>query len=67
MKLQIVRFFVGDMKVVFNDAFHRTTVILMCITDPRDGMHKDVIEQIMKIAPAKVVYVVVIRLHKHVI
>jgi 23S rRNA (uracil1939-C5)-methyltransferase len=30
------------------------------ITDPpRDGMHKDVIEQIMKIAPAKVV----IRLH----
>jgi 23S rRNA (uracil1939-C5)-methyltransferase len=24
---------------------------------PRDGMHKDVIEQIMKIAPAKVVYV----------
>ncbi|MFL9829231.1 23S rRNA (uracil(1939)-C(5))-methyltransferase RlmD [Flavobacterium sp. ST-87] len=52
-------FFVGDMKVVFNDAFiaqqGQPDVI---ITDPpRDGMHKDVIEQIMKIAPEKVVYV----------
>ncbi len=52
-------FFVGDMKVVFNDAFiaqngHPDVII----TDPpRDGMHKDVIEQIMKIAPEKVVYV----------
>ncbi|MCG9793454.1 23S rRNA (uracil(1939)-C(5))-methyltransferase RlmD [Flavobacterium algicola] len=52
-------FFVGDMKVVFNDAFiaqHGQPDVI--ITDPpRDGMHKDVIEQIMKIAPAKVVYV----------
>ncbi|MBK0368867.1 23S rRNA (uracil(1939)-C(5))-methyltransferase RlmD [Flavobacterium agrisoli] len=52
-------FFVGDMKVVFNDAFiaqnGQPDVI---ITDPpRDGMHKDVVEQIMKIAPKKVVYV----------
>jgi tRNA/tmRNA/rRNA uracil-C5-methylase (TrmA/RlmC/RlmD family) len=31
---------------------------------PRDGMHKDVIEQIMKIAPAKVVYVSCNWLHK---
>src|SRR6478735_6564425 len=52
-------FFVGDMKVVFNDAFiaqngHPDVII----TDPpRDGMHKDVIEQILKIAPEKVVYV----------
>ena len=52
-------FFVGDMKVVFNDSFiaqngHPDVII----TDPpRDGMHKDVIEQIMKIAPDKVVYV----------
>jgi 23S rRNA (uracil1939-C5)-methyltransferase len=47
------------MKVVFNDAFiaqHGHPDVI--ITDPpRDGMHKDVIEQIMKIAPAKVVYV----------
>ncbi|RYZ87037.1 MAG: 23S rRNA (uracil(1939)-C(5))-methyltransferase RlmD, partial [Proteobacteria bacterium] len=52
-------FFVGDMKVVFNDAFiaqHGHPDVL--ITDPpRDGMHKDVVEQILKIAPDKVVYV----------
>ena len=52
-------FFVGDMKVVFNDDFiaqHGQPDVI--ITDPpRDGMHKDVIEQIMKIAPEKVVYV----------
>ena len=52
-------FFVGDMKNVFNDEFIAThghpDVI---ITDPpRDGMHKDVVAQIMKIAPEKVVYV----------
>ena len=52
-------FFVGDMKVVFNDEFiakhGRPDVI---ITDPpRDGMHKDVVYQILQIAPHKVVYV----------
>jgi len=52
-------FFVGDMKVVFNESFiaqnGRPDVI---ITDPpRDGMHKDVIDQILKIAPEKIVYV----------
>jgi 23S rRNA (uracil1939-C5)-methyltransferase len=46
------------MKVVFNDDLSRNTDNLMLYHDPpRDGMHKDVIEQIMKIAPAKVVYV----------
>jgi 23S rRNA (uracil1939-C5)-methyltransferase len=52
-------FFVGDMKVVFNEAFiaqHGQPDVI--ITDPpRDGMHKDVIDQILKIAPKKVVYV----------
>jgi len=52
-------FYVGDMKMVFNDAFiaeHGHPDIL--ITDPpRDGMHKDVVAQILKIAPNKVVYV----------
>lgn len=52
-------FFVGDMKVVFNEAFiakhGRPDVI---ITDPpRDGMHKDVVEQLLKIEPQKIVYV----------
>lgn len=52
-------FFVGDMKNVFNDAFiaqHGTPDVI--ITDPpRDGMHKDVVEQIVRIAPKRIVYV----------
>jgi 23S rRNA (uracil1939-C5)-methyltransferase len=52
-------FFVGDMKVVFNDAFiatHGKPDVI--ITDPpRDGMHKDVVEQLLKISPEKIVYV----------
>jgi 23S rRNA (uracil1939-C5)-methyltransferase len=52
-------FFVGDMKNVFNDDFiaqHGMPDVI--ITDPpRDGMHKDVVEQILKISPQKVVYV----------
>jgi len=47
------------MKVVFNESFiaqHGHPDVI--ITDPpRDGMHKDVIEQILKIAPEKIVYV----------
>ena len=52
-------FYVGDMKVVFNEVFialHGKPDVI--ITDPpRDGMHKDVIEQIMKIEPSRIVYV----------
>ena len=52
-------FFVGDMKDVFNTEFidtHGHPDVI--ITDPpRDGMHKDVVEQILRIAPEKVVYV----------
>ncbi len=54
-----VDFFVGDMKNVFNQEFintHGTPDVI--ITDPpRDGMHKDVVQQILNIAPEKVVYV----------
>jgi 23S rRNA (uracil1939-C5)-methyltransferase len=54
-----VDFFVGDMKNVFNEQFiseHGIPDII--ITDPpRDGMHKDVVQQILNIAPQKVVYV----------
>ena len=54
-----VDFFVGDMKYIFNDDFIKThghpDVI---ITDPpRNGMHKDVVAQILKINPKKIVYV----------
>ena len=52
-------FYVGDMKNVFNDAFiaqHGHPDVI--ITDPpRDGMHGDVVKQILNIAPQKVVYV----------
>lgn len=52
-------FYVGDMKNVFNDTFiaqHGMPDVI--ITDPpRDGMHKDVVEQIMKIGPQRIVYV----------
>jgi len=54
-----VDFHVGDMKQVFSDGFmklHGTPDVI--ITDPpRDGMHKDVVQQILNIAPKKVVYV----------
>jgi 23S rRNA (uracil1939-C5)-methyltransferase len=47
------------MKRIFNDTFIEThghpDVV---ITDPpRDGMHKEVVQQILKIAPSKIVYV----------
>jgi 23S rRNA (uracil1939-C5)-methyltransferase len=52
-------FFVGDMKIVFNEAFiakHGKPDVI--ITDPpRDGMHKEVIEQLLKIKPQKIIYV----------
>ncbi len=52
-------FYVGDMKNVFNDEFiatHGEPDVI--ITDPpRDGMHKDVVQQILNINPKKVVYV----------
>ena len=54
-----VEFYVGDMKNVFNEQFiniHGKPDVI--ITDPpRDGMHKDVVKQILNIAPKKVVYV----------
>ncbi|PIZ07204.1 MAG: 23S rRNA (uracil(1939)-C(5))-methyltransferase RlmD, partial [Flavobacteriaceae bacterium CG_4_10_14_0_8_um_filter_34_31] len=54
-----VAFFVGDMKKVFNAAFTQQNGIPdVIITDPpRDGMHKEVVEQILNIAPEKIVYV----------
>ncbi|MEC8832526.1 MAG: 23S rRNA (uracil(1939)-C(5))-methyltransferase RlmD [Bacteroidota bacterium] len=54
-----VDFYVGDMKNVFNDDFiaanGQPDVI---ITDPpRDGMHKQVVEQLLQVGPSKIVYV----------
>ena len=57
--IENVEFYVGDMKKVFNAEFiqaHGQPDII--ITDPpRDGMHKDVVEQILNIRPNKIVYV----------
>ena len=54
-----VSFFVGDMKHMLNDDFinsqGKPDVV---ITDPpRDGMHKDVVKQLLKIEPKRIVYV----------
>lgn len=52
-------FYVGDMKNVFTETFitqHGKPDVI--ITDPpRDGMHGDVIKQLLKVAAAKIVYV----------
>ncbi len=54
-----VEFFVGDMKKVFTTEFittHGKPEVV--ITDPpRDGMHKDVVAQLLNISPNKIVYV----------
>ena len=52
-------FYCGDMKEVFTESFlaqHPKADVL--ITDPpRDGMHAKVVDQILKLAPEKIVYV----------
>jgi 23S rRNA (uracil1939-C5)-methyltransferase len=58
-KIGNTRFFAGDMKDIFTDGFIKAQgkpdVI---ITDPpRAGMHTKVVEQILKIAPQRIVYV----------
>ncbi|WP_111708682.1 23S rRNA (uracil(1939)-C(5))-methyltransferase RlmD [Lutibacter citreus] len=54
-----VEFYAGDMKDVFNNAFiakHGQPDVI--ITDPpRDGMHKNVVNKILEIAPKRIVYV----------
>ena len=54
-----VEFYVGDMKKVFNEAFiNQHGIPDIIITDPpRDGMHKDVVTQLLKISAEKIVYV----------
>ncbi len=52
-------FYAGDMKLVLNDNFvQQNGQPDVIITDPpRAGMHADVIQTILKIGPAKIVYV----------
>lgn len=58
-KIENVEFYVGDMKKVFNEEFIKThgkpDVV---ITDPpRDGMHADVVAQLLNLGAQKIVYV----------
>ncbi|MDO6855140.1 23S rRNA (uracil(1939)-C(5))-methyltransferase RlmD [Cellulophaga lytica] len=58
-KIDNTVFYAGDMKKIFNPEFiAKNGTPDVIITDPpREGMHKDVVEQILAIAPNKVVYV----------
>ena len=58
-KIRNVEFVLGDMKTVFNDAFiNKYGKADVVITDPpRDGMHKKVVEQILKISAKRIVYI----------
>lgn len=57
--IENVNFYVGDMKKVFNTEFiSKNGIPDIVITDPpRDGMHKDVVEQLIQLSPDKIVYV----------
>ena len=58
-KITNVEFYVGDMKTVFDDSFiSKNGTPDIVITDPpRDGMHKLVVEQLLKVVPKEIVYV----------
>jgi len=57
--IENTRFFAGDMKDIFTDSFIRENgkpdVIIS--DPPRAGMHAKVVEQILRIAPKRIVYV----------
>ena len=58
-KIDNATFIVGDMRKIFTDGFvkrHKTPNII--ITDPpRDGMHKEVIKQLLKVNSPKILYI----------
>ena len=54
-----MQFYAGDMKDIFNDSFiEQNGIPNLVVTDPpRDGMHKKVVGQLLKLSPPKIVYV----------
>ncbi len=58
-KIDNVEFFVGDLAKVFTEDFiHKNGKPDVIITDPpRDGMHKNVVNQILNISPKRIVYI----------
>ncbi len=49
------RFLAGDVRALLPALKHKPDVLI--IDPPRDGMHKDVVAQVMTMAPARIVYV----------
>ena len=58
-KIENTFFEAGDMKNIFTEAFiERHGKADVVITDPpREGMHKDVVKQLLQMAPKRIVYV----------
>jgi len=48
-------FLVGDVKDILNDKFDKPDIIF--VDPPRAGMHKDVIDTLIKLSPEKIVYI----------
>ncbi len=48
-------FLVGDVKDILNDKFNKPDIII--VDPPRAGLHKDVIETMMRISPQKIIYI----------
>lgn len=57
--IENVSFYAGDMKAVFNEEFIAAngTPDVVITDPPRDGMHKDVVAQLLNIGAEKIVYV----------
>ena len=57
--IENVFFETGDMKAIFTkDFIERNGTASIVITDPpRDGMHKDVVEQLLELSPQRIIYV----------
>ncbi|MDC0249250.1 23S rRNA (uracil(1939)-C(5))-methyltransferase RlmD [Flavobacteriales bacterium] len=58
-KIKNCTFYTGDMKEIFTDQFitENGTPNVIITDPPRDGMHKKVVEQILKIGAQRIVYV----------
>ena len=58
-KIKNVFFELGDMKNIFNHDFitRNGKAAVVIVDPPRDGMHKNVIKELIKLSPDKIVYV----------
>lgn len=54
-KIENATFLVGDVKDILNDKFDKPDIIF--VDPPRVGLHKDVVETLLKLAPEKIVYI----------